>query len=287
MNKIICKTVLEHQDAFVPHLFTRNQVGVLNKYLQQTPLTPTEKAYLYSTIKRKIEALSLLREEFYVQGEGMIPKRVEEAKEILKGLHKGRAFISGSFLFKEEYQDIDIFIVGRKREQYQQGKKQFIFLTWSDLAKPIFFPSVSYCVSTFSLAEVKPDLRRTNFEELLLSYEVSINEIIENDDQKTLRYILNYYYINVQKRVLNSSVLDKELTLLISQPYQQKIAKVNALMKELLIASFSGRYLYTKMSDFIRTVRKLKEEYSTNNLDIYLSLAEGVKNESRISQAEA
>ena len=50
-------------------------------------------------IKKKIEALNLLKEEFHVTGSNMIKKRVVKAKQILKEINKEKAFISGSFLY--------------------------------------------------------------------------------------------------------------------------------------------------------------------------------------------
>lgn len=287
MNKEICKTVLEHRQQLVPALFTERQVNLVQKYLDRQKLTPGEQTYLYSAIRRKMDALRSLQEEYYITGEGIKPERVEKAKQILKKLKYPRAFISGSFLFKEKYNDIDIFVVGRQRKQYQKGKKQFIFLTWNDLSKPIFFSSATCSVSTFSLTSIKPDLRRTSFEEILLSYEVGINEILDNDDQKTLRYILNYYYLNVHRRILSSSGLDQEMSLLLTLPSHQRIAKVNSMMKDILINSFSERYLETRMDKFIQNLKKLKENYPNDNLDIYLYLAEEIKHESRRAQTEA
>lgn len=286
MNQELCKTVVEHRKDLVPALFTERQVNLVQKYVLQQKLTPGEQSYFYSAIRRKMEALNSVRQEYYVTGTNMIPERVEQAEHILRGLEYKKAFISGSFLFKKEYGDIDIFIVGKNRKQYQKGKKQFIFLTWKDLSKPIFFSSTTYSVSTFSLLDVKPDLRRTAFEEILLSYELSINEILDNDDQKTLRYLINYYHINVHKRIPNSFELDAELSSLISFSQRERILKINLMAKEIFLSAFSPRYLSSKMRQFIQTIKKLKEQYPPENLDVYLQLAEVVQHGCRVAEAK-
>ena len=126
MNQNICNTIIENKGKFIPQLFTEKQVEIMQRYMQNKPLTNTEKTYLYSSRKKKIEALQILKEEWYVNGKNMIPERVEKAKQILRELHKEKAFISGSFLHAKEFNDIDIFIVGKRRKQYREEKRDFI-----------------------------------------------------------------------------------------------------------------------------------------------------------------
>ena len=63
MNTNIFKSIIEHKKQFIPHLFTQRQIEIMNKYLKKEALNPTEKTYLYSTIKRKVAALNLLKTE--------------------------------------------------------------------------------------------------------------------------------------------------------------------------------------------------------------------------------
>ncbi len=88
MNKNICKIIILNKEKFIPHLFTKKQVETMQKHVQNKLLTNTEKTYLYSTIKKKIEALQVLKEEWYITGKDMIPERVEQVKEILKEINR-------------------------------------------------------------------------------------------------------------------------------------------------------------------------------------------------------
>lgn len=280
MDKYICKKVLEHKQQFIPHLFTVKQIKLLEKYLTQKKLTNTEKTNLYSTLKKKIEALGILKEEYYVRGIEMIPERVERAKEILKELNYENAFISGSFLFKRDYGDIDIYVIGRTRKQYHLGKRQFIFITEKELKTPLFFSAAVYSVSTFPV-KVKPIIKKVKISEIMFTYQVSINEILDNDDQKTLRHLLFYYYLYVKKKIVDSHALYISWKELLILPRKERIQKINQLTQEILCALYSSRYLYIGASKFQHTTTKLMKEYSTNNLPIYNNFAQEVKNECR------
>src|SRR3989338_3796070 len=123
MDKKMCKLIIERKAQLVPTIFTKTQITLLEAYLTEKPLTSSQKSYLYSTIKKKIDALASLQQESYITGQNMIPERVEQAKQILKELGYPKAFISGSFLFKEKYNDIDVFVISSKRKAYRVANK--------------------------------------------------------------------------------------------------------------------------------------------------------------------
>ena len=138
MQENILKTIIENKARFIPILFTEKKVSLIEKHLQNMKtekneekqnLTPTEKTILYSTIKKKVYALMLLKEEFYIKGQDMIPERVNKAKQILVELKKekgaDKAFISCTFLFAKEYNDIDIYIISTKRKQFHKKEENF------------------------------------------------------------------------------------------------------------------------------------------------------------------
>lgn len=282
MNKEICKMVITKKDQFIPHLFTEKQIILLEKYLQQKTLTPTEKTYFYSTIKKKIDALSLLREEFYINGEEMLPERVEEAKKILKELNQERAFISGSFLYKKNYEDIDIYVLTKKRKSFQQGKKHFMYITEKIFRNPIYFSSFKYSVANFSLLDIKPKIKKPNFDELITAYEMAVNEILDNDDQKTVRDLVFEYYLQIKKTILNSFSLSQKFYEIKKKKAEEKIYLINNMVKELLLLIYSKRYLYQRLGPFLKNLQQLTLEYKTHdNILIYIKLLEEVKNECR------
>src|SRR3989344_2647660 len=88
MNQNTLNKIVKNRAKFVPHIFTNRQIEIVEKYVNNLKLTKTEQSYLYSTIKRKIDALSLLKEEFYINGLMTFPDRIEKAKEILIKINK-------------------------------------------------------------------------------------------------------------------------------------------------------------------------------------------------------
>ncbi|MEK6920425.1 MAG: hypothetical protein AABX82_00970 [Nanoarchaeota archaeon] len=257
----------------------------MQRYITSQPLTNTEKTYFYSTIKKKIEALQVLKEEWHIKGNNMIPERVEAAKHILKELHKEKAFISGSFLYAKQYNDIDIFIVGKRRKQYREEKKDFIYITKEDLKKPQIYSTLQYSIANFTPEEITPIIKRPEVDGILFSYQLAINEILDNDDQKTIREIIFVYYMLTKAQVLNSYetyLIFKEIK---NKSVKEKIEYVNEMIRNILLQSFSKRYMYEEMISFKKGIENIKEEYKrAKNLPIYIEWATEVKNECRRAQ---
>lgn len=269
----------------VPYLFTAKQVALMKKYLNKAKLTNTEKACLYSTIKRKAEALSLLQTEFYITGQHMKTTRIEQAKEILTGLGAQKAFISGTFLFAEQYNDIDVFIVGKKRKQYHKDNLHFVCITENDLHKPIFISAAGYSVANFYIEEKKSLIQRPTFNDLTLTYEMAVNEVLEKEDQKTMREIIFAYHMHIKRIILDSYHLYQEWYRILELTEQEKIDALNLMTKELLHKLYSFKYLYHQLLPFIKNIQKLIAEYKANQgLIIFHKLFTEVKNDCRKTQ---
>lgn len=284
MDEKILNIVLEHRKLFVPSLFTSKQVDIIHKYSHQEALNNTEKAYFYSAIKKKIDALRTLQENFYITGEGMIKERVEEAKRILIELNKSKAFISGSFLFNKKYNDIDIYIVGKHRKSYYKHNKHFTFITEKDMQNPLFVSAIRYSVATF-LPTTNPVIKREEFDELFFTYQWVINQILEGEDQKELRNIIFQYNLQVQNRILDARELYVRFKEIKAMPKEKRIQEVNHMTKEILLTTYSQRYIYTALSGHSRGVKKMKEEYNTDNIPIFLNFIKEVQHECRRAEA--
>lgn len=285
MNEKICKKIIENKDKFTPNLFTIRQINILKKYLKKSKLTKTEKTYLYSAIKKKIDALTILKEEYYINGQKMIKKRVKKAKTILKDLNRD-AFISGSFLYSKKYNDIDIYIISKKKKDYFKGKKHFMFITEKDLTKPVFYSALQYCVANFSIEDVKPLIKRPGSDDLIFDYEQAIIEILNNDDQKMIRSILFDYYMHVKKNILDSFSTYKEYKRIKKMKQKKKINIINNMVKSLLLKLYSKKYLYQELLSFLKQLKKIIDKYKKHeNIAIYVNLLTEVKNECRRAQA--
>ncbi|MBU1005172.1 MAG: hypothetical protein KJ561_05055 [Nanoarchaeota archaeon] len=284
MDIKICNLLIDNRERIVPFLFTYKQVDIISRYLSNKSLCNTEKTYLYSSIKRKIDALSSLSREFYFYGTGMIPERARRARDILAKYPN--AFISGSFLFSEKYNDIDLYIVSNRRKQYHKGKMHFIHITQGDLNKPIFQSPAKYCISNFFIELGRPSIIKPNFDELLMTYELAVNDILDNGDQKEIRDILFEYYLQIKGEVMGSFLLNKRFNEIKKLGVKERINYVNRLTKELLLGIYSNKYVYNELSPFVTRLREDAKNYPANeNLLIYIGLFNEVKNECRRAEA--
>ena len=119
-------------------LLTGRQFEVVMKRLHNEPLTQVESNYLSKYIRPKLIAAELiaksnlyqligdprrrrffLKEDLFVNGEEFILEdRIEKSKGILKELSSkypgAKIIVYGGFLFREEYNDIDILVISSK-----------------------------------------------------------------------------------------------------------------------------------------------------------------------------
>jgi len=281
MDKNILKIIVDESKRLVPGIFTKKQIKIIERYSKKERLSNTEKTYFYATIKKKIDLLSMFKGEFYFYGKDMIQERVEEAKDILDEIDDN-AFISGTFLFSKNFNDVDIYVIAKRRKQYHQGKKHFIFITKEDLKKPIFVSAAKYCISNFFMDLSKVEIKRPDFNDLVMTYELAINEILDNDDQKRIRDLIFEHRIQLNKQVLDSYSLNKKFNEIKKLKKGEKIKYVNNLAKELLLRSYSNDYVYNEISPFVTRLKKDADGYKSNeNLLIYIDMLNEVKHESR------
>ncbi len=280
MNREILEKITESKERLVPHLFTEKQIGIIEKYLGKNNLTNSEKTYLYSAIKKKIEAIQKMSETYYIYGD-IKKEKIESAKKLLNELNK-EAFVSGSFLFSDKHNDIDIYIISNKRKQYFMGKKHFIFITEEDLKKPIFISAAKYSVSNFFINFKEPEIKRPSYNDLIVTYEIAINEILNSEDQKTIREIIFEYYLHIKNRILDSFTLHKKAQKIISLRKKRKIRIINAMVRRLLIHLYSNSYLYNEVTKFLKLLKKdISDLKVYDNIIIYSDLLKEVKDECR------
>lgn len=89
--------------------------------------------------------------------EPLLNERIQEAEEILNQIPAKYSFITGSFLYKEKYRDIDIFVVSRsKKETKLKNKKvKITFIDFNDLYS-LFYHSVSKSCIAKNILPHKP-----------------------------------------------------------------------------------------------------------------------------------
>ena len=125
-------------------------------------LSNAEKKALYTSINKKIDALSSLiiknDNEYYIQGSReIIEEKIEEAKRLIENYAENlnKVFIGGSFLFEKDYNDVDIFIIRKKGyKESWDGKYHIIQLSEGRLSEPIFQSASLISVSNFVICVI-------------------------------------------------------------------------------------------------------------------------------------
>jgi hypothetical protein len=277
MENLITLSQLERSEQqLTGRLFTALQLNTLKKRLQHKTLTSNEKTYYYRFIKPKLQAaLSLagVDHQHICGKEQMIAGRLEKAAVILRQLerrHKGkRILISGSYLFNRKYNDIDAFIFTKYvKEDYQKGKLHVSFLPESAHLTPFFASVTQISVANFPYG---PQSRfAVKIDDLLHSYELLINHLINNEDiKRELRDFLLQTWLFSTGAVLSPSQLYTLTETLIHR-------KSCNIISEILISSLTIRYskdeLKCALKKSLENYARLKQEYkSSENIDIYLN----------------
>lgn len=266
MNEKICKTIVEHKSRFVPHLFTERQVQLIQNWLERKKMTATEQTYLYATVTKKVDALTLVQEEFYVLPQGMIPDRIVKAKELLKKITKP-AFISGSFLFSEKYNDIDIFIISGRRKELYKENVHYIYLKERDLEKPTFQSAALSSVSNFNIILPPLKTKKLHLGQTMNAYQEVVINLLEGKEFKNVKGILSDYSFYLLKKILTSYELNSEYKKIIKRKDQLQL--ISDMVKELLIKNFDKRYL---LSILKRYIKMLNDDINNIKLNDHLKI---------------
>jgi len=97
----------------------------------------------------------------YNTGTIMKQERVKQAESILNSIPFKQCFITGSFLYKETYNDIDVFVVSRSKKKFTPKNKKIDlqFIDTNDLYS-LFFHSISKCCVSKNIL-LKKQIRTT------------------------------------------------------------------------------------------------------------------------------
>ncbi|HIH43212.1 TPA: hypothetical protein HA246_06220 [Candidatus Woesearchaeota archaeon] len=197
----------------VPSIFSENYYNILRTRIQGKKLDANERYYYSHFIRKKVEGMIELFElDESANGRGYIRKeRIAKANRLLKKYsrkHKNmKILISGSFLYNERYNDIDIFIISKyDKEDYRKENVHVNYLP-ADVERTLFFQSVyAVSISNFKAkAVVEEDF---DISDILHLYEVAVLLIMQKDDylQELRDLILRLEYIS-NKVILNSMQL--------------------------------------------------------------------------------
>ncbi|MBU0616062.1 MAG: hypothetical protein KJ601_08295, partial [Nanoarchaeota archaeon] len=228
---------------------------VIERYNENKKLASGEKKALYTSINKKMKALESIRiekdNEFFINGaDKIIPIRLKEAKQLIEEYSKkyDKVFISGSFLFSKEYNDIDIFIVrDKKYDEKWEDNRHLIWLTEKRLQNPVFQSAALISVSNFIIPN-KIKQRPIKLGEFMSSYHEAVIEIRGNQDLDLTRYIVFTYYLKIKGRLLDGSELKRIIRYL-------TLDELDGMVKEILNQQYSEKYLYVEIHNYIKALK--------------------------------
>ena len=263
MDKNILENILQKREQFVPLIFTEKQFDVLYRYSSGIRLSSADRKALYTSIKKKMEALeALYREqnkgEYYIYGSPeILPSRLEEAKRLIDrySVKYGKVFVSGSFLFSKQFGDIDVFIIRKKGyKEVVENNIHMVFLSEKKLLNPVFQSISLISVSNFIIPqEIKK--KRLSLPELMSTYHESIIEIMRKEKKpEAVRNLIFYHNLFCKGKLIDPKELKENSEKI-------KISEINLMIKDLCKTLFSKSYLYVEIHEYIKTLRE-----SINNI---------------------
>lgn len=195
--------------------------------------------------------------------EQFLNERIQEAEEVLTQIPAKYCFITGSFLYKEKYKDIDVFIVSRSKKEIKLKNKKvkITFIDFNDLCS-LFYHSVSKSGVAKNFLPHKP-LKVT-----LSDYWHVINEAIptllnEKDTfHKNVRFLILYTEYFKTEDILDTFQLNEKINSF--QDYREVMEYVKQelpiIINKHAKPSYAKRFFYTQAGYY-----KELQEYAAQN----------------------
>ena len=181
--------------------------------------------------------------------ENITKERIEEAQKILVSIPTKYCFISGSFLFKKDYPDIDVFVISRTKKQIKPIDKKIniIMIDFNDLHS-LFYHSVSKSCIAKNILPKKP-LKVT-----ITDYWNVVNEAIptimnEKDKyHKNIRFLILYTEYFKNNRILDTYELTREIEKFknFKEILEYVKREIPIVINKSIKKSYIKRYFYTQ-----------------------------------------
>ncbi|MBN1503100.1 hypothetical protein JW930_06140 [Candidatus Woesearchaeota archaeon] len=265
-SKKLVNTLIENESLFVPLIFTPKQIEVIKRKQENKKLSNSDKKQLYTSIKSKIRAISLLIEPttFYLTAKKPIPERVKRAENILKSLPFEKAFISGSFLFKEKYNDIDVFVISKRiRGEEKKQKLHFVYIPEKALKDPIIQSAARSSLSKFLISREFSAPKMSLSGHMQLFQETALLIFQDKDSTKDIRELIFHEFF-----IKNNEILESEKLIEISDIFT-KLNRKNKLKKlkekiKVILKNYNSTYAKRELKEYIKVLDKEIKEFKLN-----------------------
>ncbi len=270
----------EIKKHIVPILFTEHQFKLIEKKLTNKKMTPSEKNEFSRAISKKMNAINKIMEKeannISIYGKEKIRKErknyaIKYLKEFSKKFKNKHILISGSFLYKEKYNDIDVFVVSKyEKEDYKIKEFHINYLT-EDVYNSLFFASIKkLCISNKKI-ESYSIKEKINIDTFISIYQELFNDL----DRKfkgvktTLREFL------LQAKFIEKSPIPDSLELTQQIESILKLKKPKTIIKKLFVNSIiigiTSKKAIITMKHMINSYKDIIKEYKQHKT-YYLDL---------------
>lgn len=287
MRKLKYSIDLKHfreiKKEIVPALFTEHQFELIEKKAENKALTLSEKNEFSRTISKKMNAISKImkKEDIFIYGKEKIRKdRLSLARAYLKRFSRKfknkHIFISGSFLYKEKYNDIDVFVISQyEKEDYKSDGFHINYLTES-VYNSLFFASIKkLCVSNRELFsdEIKEEI---NIDTFISLYQELFNDLENNFKgiRKTLREFLMQAAFIGKMPIPDSSELYLQTSSILGSKKPKEI--IRRIFVKSVVIGIKPEKAIISMKEMIDSYKDIIKEYKQHK-NYYLDIIQGFK----------
>ncbi|MCK4521093.1 MAG: hypothetical protein KAU20_00845 [Nanoarchaeota archaeon] len=274
MRKLDYSVNLKHfkeiKKDIVPSLFTEHQFNLINKKFSKKRMTDSEKNEFSRSISRKMKAINkILKKEtkgVFIYGKERIkPDRLKLIYKYLNNFSRKfknkHVIITGSFLYNENYNDIDIFVISKyEKEDYNIGKVHINYFT-EDVYNSLFFRSIKkLCISNKEMLQYQLK-ERVDIDTFISLYQELFNDLDNNFKgiKSTLReFLLQASFIS-KTPIPDSLDLKREVENLLKLKNSKEIIK-NIFINTVLIGVNKKKAL-NAMKSMIFSYKELIKEY--------------------------
>lgn len=202
--------------------------------------------------------------QYYINGSlKILPERLQQAKNLLDEYTKryptsSNIFISGSFLFSKEFNDIDIFVVReRGYNEVHEDNKHLIFLTEKKLSQALFQSASLISVSNF-LVPNKIFKKKLSLQNLMSLYHESIIEFMQKEEKPEMtRSLIFNHALFCENKILDGKEIKETSTAI-------TVEAIDEMLKRLCKKLFSKLYLYVELHEYIKTLNSSIANTSPN-----------------------
>lgn len=276
------KHFIEIKDQIVPAIFTEHQFALIEKKFTNQKVTDSEKNEFSRTISKKMAAINRIMEKetgnVFVYGQEKIKSnRLKLATNHLKMLSRKfknkHVIISGSFLYSEKYNDIDIFVISKyEKEDYHLGEFHINHLT-EDVYGSLFFAGMKkVCVSNKKISHNEIS-EKINLDTFISLYQELFNDLDRKFEgvKTTLREFLMQAAFISKAPIPDSFELRQQLEAILALKKQKEAVKklfINSIM-----LGIKPETAITAMKEIISSYKDIMQEYKQHK-SYYINLIE-------------